>query len=129
MAARGIFIAEANLMHEGQLLALTEEIYDAATGATPWSTVGQGLMRLVGAQSASLMAGDFAAGRADLLYHADIPLDAVLAYRTHYRKVDLWTNRAAAIVAKQGMGARPKVWVRDCQGSTAVSERLLGRIV
>lgn len=96
-------------MSEAQLLALTEDIYDAATGAMPWSTVGQGLMRLVGAQSASLMVGDLAAGQADLLYHADIPTDAVLAYRAHYRTVDLWTTRAAEAVTRQGM-ARPKVW-------------------
>ena len=55
--------ADGGFMSEGQLLALTEDIYDAATGATPWSTVGQGLMRLVGAQSASVMVGDFTAGQ------------------------------------------------------------------
>src|SRR5215218_4237080 len=73
-----------DFMSEAQLLALTEDIYDAATGATPWSSVGQGLMRLLGAQSASLMVGDVAAGLADLLYHGGIPIDAVLAYRAHY---------------------------------------------
>ena len=98
-------------MRDRQLLALVEEIYDAATGATPWNTVCKGLMRLVGAQSASLMVGDFAAGRADLLYHADIPMDAVLAYRNHYREVDLWTIRAAEATARHGIGARPKVWI------------------
>jgi len=97
-------------MSDGRLLALTEQIYDAATGATPWSAVGRGLMGLVGAQSASIMTGDLAAGQAEILYHADIPLDAVIAYRNHYRKVDLWTNRAAEAVLKNGTGACPKVW-------------------
>ena len=101
-------------MSEAQLLALTEDIYDAATGATPWSAVGQGLMRLVGAQSASLMAGDIAAGQADLLYHDDIPLDAVLAYKAHYRTVDLWTMRAAQAALRAGPEARPKVWTSGC---------------
>lgn len=97
-------------MPDRRLLALTEEIYDAATGGTPWSVVGRGLSTLIKAQSASLMVGDFRAGRAELLYHADIPLDAVVAYQRHYRSVDLWTNRAAEAVAKDGPGARPRVW-------------------
>jgi PAS domain-containing protein/DNA-binding CsgD family transcriptional regulator len=101
-------------MSEAQLLALTEDIYDAATGATPWAAVGRGLMRLVGAQSASLMAGDIAAGQADLLYHADIPLDAVLAYKAHYRTVDLWTNRAAQTALRASPETRPKVWTSGC---------------
>jgi hypothetical protein len=37
-------------------------------------------------------------------------MDAVLAYRNHYCKVDLWTNRAAEAVVKQGMNRCPKVW-------------------
>jgi DNA-binding NarL/FixJ family response regulator len=97
-------------MSEGQLLALTEHIYDAAAGTTSWSMVGQGLMRLVGAHSASLMAGDFTVGKAELLYHGDFPMDVVIAYRNYYRKVDLWTNRAAEAVAKHGMNGRLKVW-------------------
>jgi len=97
-------------MHQRSLLALTEEIYDAATGGAPWSAVGAGMMRLVNARSASLMVGDFRGGGVDLLYHGDIPMDAVLAYRNHYRKVDLWTNRAAEAVARDGPGNRPKVW-------------------
>ncbi|MBD0272559.1 MAG: hypothetical protein ICV73_11595, partial [Acetobacteraceae bacterium] len=51
-------------MPEGHILALTEDIYDAAAGGgTPWLTVGAGLKALVGAGSASLMAGDFVHGR------------------------------------------------------------------
>ncbi len=82
-----------------RLLALTELIYDAASGATSWTEVGKGLERLVNARSASLMAGDFSTGSAEILYHAEIPPTAVTAYRQHYRSVDLWTNRAAKAVA------------------------------
>lgn len=98
-------------MSEGSLLALTEDIYDAATGGTPWSVVGKSLQNLFGARSAALMTGDFATGCADLLYHAEIPLDAVTRYQTHYRKVDLWTNRAAALAARPALAVRPKVWI------------------
>src|SRR3954452_23836032 len=66
-------------MSEAQLLALTEDIYDAATGATPWAAVGRGLMRLVGAQSASLMAGDIAAGPNHPFFYCGTPPDALLA--------------------------------------------------
>ncbi len=93
-------------MSLGRLLALTEEIYDAAAGGTPWTAVGGGLKALVGARSASLMAGDFLAGRAEILCHADIPEEAAVAYRRHYRHVDLWTNRAAQVLAR-GAGAGP----------------------
>ena len=93
-------------MSQGRLLALTEEIYDAAAGSTPWAAVGGGLKALVGARSASLMAGDFLAGRAEILCHADIPEEAAIAYRRHYRHVDLWTNRAAQVLAR-GAGAGP----------------------
>jgi DNA-binding NarL/FixJ family response regulator len=91
---------------QGRLLALTEEIYDAAAGGTPWAAVGGGLKALVGARSASLMAGDFLSGRAEILCHADIPEEAAVAYRRHYRHVDLWTNRAAQVLAR-GAGAGP----------------------
>jgi DNA-binding NarL/FixJ family response regulator len=97
-------------MSDGQLLALTERIYDAATGSTPWASVGQGLMTLVRARTASLMVGDSMTGEADLLYCADIPPDAVAEYRAHYRSVDLWTNRAAAAMVRDGPGVRPRVW-------------------
>lgn len=86
---------------------LTENIYDAATGGMPWQPIGEGLIRLVGAGSASLMAGHFAAGDAEILFRGDIPLDAVAAYETHYRRVDLWTTRVAAAVARRpGEGLR-----------------------
>lgn len=97
-------------MSDGLLLTLTEDIYDAATDGTPWSVVGRALQNLLGARSAALMTGDFAQGRADLLYHADIPGEAVTSYQTHYRKVDLWTNRAAALAVRPGPARRFKVW-------------------
>ena len=93
------------------LLALTEEVYDAAAGGTPWSAVGGGLKALVGARSASLMAGDFLAGRAEILCHADIPEEAALAYRRHYRQVDLWTNRAVQAIARGGGAGPPRSMV------------------
>ncbi len=95
---------------EGKLLALTETIYDAASGVVPWSAVGRDLMRLVGAQSASLMLNDSSGASIELLYHADIPIDAVLSYRDHYRSVDLWTNRAAAVVTRRRLSSSPDVW-------------------
>jgi DNA-binding CsgD family transcriptional regulator len=99
-------------MSPKRLLALTEEIYDAAAGGTPWAAVGSGLKALVGARSASLMAGDFLAGRAEILCHADIPEEAAVAYRRHYRHVDLWTNRAAAALARgAAVGQAPRVLV------------------
>ena len=104
-------------MSERLLLALTENIYDAATGGTPWRAVGDGLCRLLQAQSASLMAGDFTSGEPELLYHGHIPLEAVQAYRTHYRAVDLWTTRAAR--ALRAPGSQSKVWI----GGTLVPDR------
>src|SRR4051812_15199787 len=40
-AVRDTADADGNFLSRGQLLARTEDIYDAAIGATPWSTVGQ----------------------------------------------------------------------------------------
>ncbi len=82
-------------MVHASLLALTDEIYDAAAGDTPWAVVGRGLAKLVNAQSASLMVSDPATGSADLLCHPNIPPEAVADYAAHYRGVDLWTTRAA----------------------------------
>ncbi len=93
-----------------RLLALTELIYDAASGGTPWAAVGRGLERLVNARSASLMAGDFQAGAGEILYHAEIPPPAVVAYQQHYRSVDLWTNRAARAIANTPADRIPRVW-------------------
>ena len=97
-------------MRDEPLLALAADIYDAATDDARWAAVGQGLTRLVGAQSASLMVGDPNGGPTELLYHGDIPLEAVAAYRQRYSALDLWTNRAAAALAREGPDARPKVW-------------------
>jgi PAS domain-containing protein len=93
-----------------ELLALTDLVYDAASGGTPWAAVGKALERLVNARSASLMAGDFSTGTMEILYHAEIPAGAVSAYLQHYRSVDLWTSRAAQAVANTSPGQIPKVW-------------------
>jgi DNA-binding CsgD family transcriptional regulator len=100
-------------MSHGRLLALTEEVYDAAAGGTPWAAVGDGLKALVGASSVALMAGDFLSGQAEILCHADIPEDAALAYRRHYRNVDLWTNRAAEALARGALagGDQPRALI------------------
>jgi DNA-binding CsgD family transcriptional regulator len=92
-----------------QLLALTDLIYDAASGGSPWTAVGKGLERLVSATSGSLMVGDFSTGSVEILYHAEIPPAAVTAYQQHYRSVDLWTNRAAR-AANTVPDRIPKVW-------------------
>jgi DNA-binding CsgD family transcriptional regulator len=95
---------------EQALLGLTDAIYDAAAGPGSWSAVGDDLLELFGARSASIMVGRPAAGDARVLYHGHLPLDAVAAYRDHYRTVDLWTNRAAQAIARAGYPARPRVW-------------------
>ncbi|WP_270939151.1 hypothetical protein, partial [Falsiroseomonas oryzae] len=95
-------------MSHARLLALTEDIYDAAAGGTPWTAVGHGLAALVHARSASLMVSDAAGEGAELLCHANIPGEAVAAYAAHYRAHDLWTHRAAA--ALRSGGAAPRVW-------------------
>ncbi len=95
-------------MVAAKLLGLTEQIYDAAAGGTPWSAIGQGLTGLVHARSASLMAGDVAGGAVELLCHTNIPAEAVAAYGARYRHVDLWTSRAARQAAA---GASPRVFI------------------
>src|SRR3712207_6084731 len=70
---------ESQPMPEGQLLALTEHIYDAGVGGTPWFDVCSSLKALVGARSAALMVGELGTGPEDILYHAEIPLDAAAA--------------------------------------------------
>lgn len=82
-------------MVQARLLSLTEDIYDAAAGGTPWAAVGQSLAALVHARSASLMVNDPASGAAELLCHANIPVEAVAAYAGQYWRHDLWTQRAA----------------------------------
>ncbi|MGG5818947.1 helix-turn-helix transcriptional regulator [Falsiroseomonas sp. HW251] len=93
-------------MTEARLLDVTESIYDAAAGGTPWHAVGQGLAALAGARSASLMVAD-GQGGAELLCHANIPPEAVAAYGSRYRMHDLWTQRAASLLRRSG--ARPAV--------------------
>jgi DNA-binding CsgD family transcriptional regulator len=95
-------------MSAAKLLALTEQIYDAATGGTPWAAVGSGLASVLHARSASLMAGDLRGGSVELLAHNNIPHEAVAAYGARYRHVDLWTSRAATQVAPGGM---PRVFI------------------
>lgn len=81
------------------LAALTETVYDAAAGGTPWPAVEQALKAATGARTAVLMVGDVATGRVEMLWREGFADDAVLAYQRHYRHVDLWTTRAAALVA------------------------------
>ncbi|UFN47180.1 hypothetical protein LPC08_14205 [Roseomonas sp. OT10] len=97
-------------MSQARVLALTEQIYDAAAGGTAWSTVGDGLKALVGANSAALIAGDVLRGQAEVICHQEIPDDAAAAYREHYRYVDLWMTRAARMIATGGLD-RPRVLV------------------
>lgn len=84
---------------ERRLLALTEEIYDAAAGGTPWIAVERGLRGLLGAGTTTLLLGDHAAGRTDLLWREGFSDADIRLYQGHYRHVDLWTTRTAAAVA------------------------------
>ena len=93
-------------MAQDALLSLTEHLYDAATGATPWREVGQRLLTLTGARTGVLMQRG-AAGE-DLLFSSNLSTEAVQDYRRHYHNVDLWTHRAAA--ASMGSGAEARVW-------------------
>jgi len=94
-------------MSHARLLALTEAIYDAAAGGTPWAAVGHGLAALVKARTTSLMVAAPGSDGAELLCHTNIPQEAVAAYAGHYRAHDLWTRRAAAAV--QAPGGTPRV--------------------
>ncbi len=107
-------------MSQARLLALTEEIYDAAAGGTPWAMVGQGLATLVGARSASLMVADPEGQGAELLCHPGIPDEAVAAYAGTYRAHDLWTQRAAARLRVPG--AVPRI---STSGSLVPDEEFL----
>lgn len=55
-------------MARSGLLALTEAIYDAAAGDTPWPVVERGLRSLMQAGTATLLTGDYATGRIELLW-------------------------------------------------------------
>src|SRR4051794_32938302 len=78
-----------------ELLSITEDIYDAATGGTSWDSVGQRLKRLVGAGSGWLVEQS-PAGKFELLYAADFSNDAISSYQEHYHSVDLWVANALA---------------------------------
>jgi DNA-binding CsgD family transcriptional regulator/PAS domain-containing protein len=95
-------------MSDGQLLALTEEIYDTAAGGTPWAAVGKSLSRLVGASNGWLCVSDHKGDGAELLYRADYPDKEIAAYQTYYRYVDLWTIRTADAVLRADPNAPPK---------------------
>lgn len=91
------------MMH-ARLSDLTESLYDAAAGGTPWPAVERALKAATGARTAVLMVGDVATGQVEILWREGFADDAVLAYQRHYRHVDLWTTRAASLVAR---GADP----------------------
>lgn len=98
-------------MSHHRLLDVIEGVYDAGAGSTCWNSVVKRLNRLVGAQSAFLMIESSDPGETELLYAAEFPRDAVLAYQQHYRSVDLWTTRAARATRATLSKARPKVWI------------------
>ncbi|WP_262031729.1 helix-turn-helix transcriptional regulator [Microvirga sp. Mcv34] len=85
-------------MSEGHLLALTEEIYDAAAGGTSWAVVGRSLSKLVRASNGWLCTMDQQGENANLLYRADYPDKEIVAYQAYYRHVDLWTVRTMQAV-------------------------------
>jgi DNA-binding CsgD family transcriptional regulator/PAS domain-containing protein len=95
------------------LLALTEEIYDAAAGGTPWPVVEAGLKRLAGAHTAWLLVGDLASqaqggtGQAEVLWREGFGDDAILAYRRHYQPLDPWTRSAATATARADAAGPP----------------------
>lgn len=93
-----------------RILDLTEAIYDAGVGGTPWTVIGSGLTGLLTAQSGTVFVDDGTSDQPELLYRADFPMKAAVAYQDHYRSVDLWTNRAGQAAARQGATARPRVW-------------------
>jgi DNA-binding NarL/FixJ family response regulator len=95
-------------MSDKRVLALTEELYDAAVGGTPWTAVGESLSRLVRARSAWLAASDPLSGKTELFYRAHFPDDEVTAYQTRFRHIDLWTMRTATAVMRAGPHATPK---------------------
>jgi DNA-binding NarL/FixJ family response regulator len=95
-------------MSDGQLLALTEEIYDAAAGGTPWAAVCKSLASLVRASNGWLSVSDHQGGNAELLYRANYPDKEIAAYQTYYRYVDLWTIRTAEAVLRADPNAPPK---------------------
>jgi DNA-binding CsgD family transcriptional regulator/PAS domain-containing protein len=98
-------------MSERLVGTLIEEIYEAGTGGAPWSTVGEGLIRLVRAGSASLFHVNPAEGEDGVIFRGALPREAEEAYLGHYRAIDLWTARAAAASLGRGPSAPPAVWI------------------
>jgi PAS domain-containing protein/DNA-binding CsgD family transcriptional regulator len=88
-----------------QLLALTEAIYDAAGDGVPWTTAEAGLRDMMRARTATLIVGDLAAGRAELLWREGFSDKDVALYQAHYRHLDLWTTRTVAAVSASGSAA------------------------
>ncbi len=83
-------------MAKNNVLALTEAIYDAAAGDTPWTAVERGLKSLIGAGTATLLAGDYATGRIELLWREGFSGSDIALYQGHYRHLDrfaCWLER------------------------------------
>jgi DNA-binding CsgD family transcriptional regulator len=95
-------------MSDGQLLAITEQIYGAAAGDMPWTAVGKSLAGLVGASNGWLVVSDQQGEKGELLYRADYPDKEIAAYQTYYRHVDLWTIRTAEVMRRMDPNAPPK---------------------
>ena len=95
-------------MSDGQLLALTEEIYDAAAGGTPWAAVGKSLASLVRASNGWVCVSDQQDENTELLYRANYPDKEIAAYQTYYRYVDLWTIRTAEAIRRVDPNAPPR---------------------
>jgi hypothetical protein len=95
-------------MSDGQLLALTEEIYDAVAGGTPWAAVGKSLASLVRASNGWVCVSDRQGENTELLYRANYPDKEIAAYQTYYRYVDLWTIRTAEAIRRVAPNAPPR---------------------
>src|SRR3712207_5902145 len=101
-------VTEVSSMSDSQVLALTEEIYDAATGGTPWAAIGRSLSKLVRASNGWLCVTDHQGENASLLYRADYPDKEIAAYQAYYRHVDLCTIRTAQSARHVDPSAPPK---------------------
>jgi hypothetical protein len=95
-------------MSDGQLLALTKEIYDAVAGRTPWAAVGKSLASLVRASNGWVCVSDRQGENTELLYRANYPDKEIAAYQTYYRYVDLWTIRTAEAIRRVAPNAPPR---------------------
>ncbi|MCR0981537.1 helix-turn-helix transcriptional regulator [Roseomonas populi] len=83
--------------------------YEAATGLVPWHAVGLALKGLVGANTATLWAGDPAAGRVEMLYAENIPAEAERAYAVRYYAQDPFVAGYAEYMARNPVGPEPRV--------------------